>query len=159
MQDDRPRADLSAVPKPDRNFIATPGEVKGFLPSAVRRADRYFYVLYADTVYEWDGYRMGPSGAPDGAPEVNWSILIMCPKCRNNLRLDNLKKHLAIESSAAGLESEPIQCAYKAEFGGLCTWRVVLERPVKAQDRIVVVAAPDSSRRQILIDAIAKDAR
>jgi hypothetical protein len=79
----------------------------------------------------------------------------MCPKCRNNLRLDSLQKHLMVEHKQAGISSEPIQCSYKAEFGGLCSWRVVLERPSRKCDRIVTV----NNGIKIRIDAIAKDAR
>lgn len=156
MTDNRIRCDSSVVPRPNKNFIVTPNEVRGFLPTARAKADRYFYVLYGDMVLEWDGYRIGgEAGAPDGAPEVNWSILLMCPKCRNNLKLDSLHKHFAVESGQAGISSEPIQCSYKAEFGGICSWRVVLERPSKRHDRIVTV---DGGRR-VVIDAIARDAR
>lgn len=151
--DFRPRTDPDLVPKP-KNLLVTPNEVKGFLPTAGKRPDRFFYVLYADQVLEWDGYRVGPAGAPDDSPEVSWSILIMCPRCHNNLKLDNLLKHLEIEAGRAGLQSEPIQCAYK-DFGTLCPWRVVLERPSRRSDRIVTV----EGGRQIVIDAIAKDAR
>lgn len=143
------------LPRPS-SLIVKPNEIRGFLPTAQAKPDRYFYILYGDTVLEWDGYRIGgPVGAPDGAPEVNWSILLMCPKCRNNLRLDSLQKHLMVESGQSGISSEPIQCSYKAEFGGLCSWRVVLERPSRKCDRIVTV----NGGVKIHIDAIAKDAR
>lgn len=153
--DDRPRCDLNLVPKP-KNLIVKPNLVRGFLPTARAKVDRFFYVLYGDMVLEWDGYRIGgAAGAPDGADGVNWSILLMCPRCHNNLRLDSLQKHLGVESGQAGLSSEPIRCSYKAEFGGLCSWRVVLERPSKRHDRIVTV----DGGLKIAIDAIAKDAR
>lgn len=154
-EDLRPRTDVDLVPRPNKNFVVTPNEVKGFLPTASRRPDRFFYVLYGDTVLEWDGYRVGPVGAPDDDPQVNWSVLLVCPRCHNNLRLDSLQKHLEVESGAAGLQSEPIQCSYKVEFGTLCTWRVVLERPTKRHNRIVTV----DGGRQIVIDAVARDAR
>jgi hypothetical protein len=156
MSDDlRPRTDYDAIPRPNKNFIVRPNEVKGFLPTASAKPDRFFYVLYGDTVLEWDGYRIGPVGAPDDSREVNWTLLVMCPKCHNNLKLDSLQKHLEVEARQAGIQSEPIQCSYKIEFGTLCTWRVVLERPTKRHDRIVTV----DGGRQIVIDAVAKDAR
>lgn len=156
MTGDHIRCDSSVLPRPSKNLIVTPNRVQGFLPTAKAKPDRYFYVLYGDMVLEWDGYRIGGEvGAPDGADGVNWSILLMCPRCHNNLRLDSLQKHLSVESGQAGISSEPIRCSYKAEFGGLCSWRVVLERPSKRHDRIVTV---DGGKR-IAIDAVARDAR
>jgi hypothetical protein len=154
MDNPQVKSDLSVVPRPS-SLIVKPNEVRGFLPTAEATPDRYFYVLYGDTVLEWDGWRTGNPNAPDGADEVNWSILLMCPKCRNNLRLDSLQKHLMVESGQSGISSEPIQCSYKGEFGGLCSFRVVLERPSRKCDKIVTV----NGGKRIRIDAIAKDAR
>ena len=149
-----PVTNLTEVPRPS-SLEVTPDRVRGFLPTASAHIDRFFYVLYGDTVLEWDGYRVGPVGAPDDHHDVNWSILLVCPKCHNNLRLDSLMKHLGVEAGQAGLQSEPIQCSYKVEFGTLCTWRVVLERPSKRHDRVVTV----DGGRKVIIDAVARDAR
>lgn len=136
-----------------RGSIIRPDEVRVMNTVGASRPDRFFYVLYHDTVFEWDGYRVGPSAAPDGAAEVDWSILLVCPKCGRNLKLDSILKHLGVESGQSGLESEPIQCSYKAEFGGLCPWRIVLERPGRS-DQVVSVMG-----RKVKIDAVARDAR
>lgn len=151
-----PPRDGSYIPAqtPKSRMIIRPNEVRGMHTAASRQPDRYFYLLYGDTVWECDGYRIGPTEAPDDSPEVNWSILLVCPVCHNNLRIDSVKKHLQVERQAAGLDTEPIQCSYKAEFGGLCRFRVVLERPSRRSDREVIVDG-----RRIIIDAVAKDAR
>lgn len=139
---------------PKSRMIIRPDEVRGMHTAASRPPNRYFYLLYGDTVWECDGYRVGPEGAPDDSPEVNWSILLVCPVCHNNLRIDSIKKHLQVERGAAGLDTEPIRCSYKAEFGGLCRFCVVLEKPSRRSDREVIV-----NGRRIIIDAVAKDAR
>lgn len=151
----QPRGDSYEVKDARQHIVVRPNEVKGFVTTGGRKPDRFFYILYGDTVWECDGYRVGPTAAPDDSPEVNWSLLIICPKCGGNLRIDSLKKHLGVEAGQAGLESEPLQCSYKAEFSGLCPFRVVLERPSKRHERVVTV----DGGRQVRIDAVAKDCR
>lgn len=135
-------------------LILRPDYVKGFADTAKKKIDRYFYVLCGEELWQCDGYRVGPPELPDDHPSVSWNILLICPVCHNNLMLDSVKKKIQV-SRPFGLETaEPIQCSYKAEFGGLCKWHVVLEPPKKCME--VVVQLDEGVRRAVLVDAVAK---
>lgn len=140
--------ELSRINAPS---ILRPDHVQGALPIAQRRPDRLFYVLYGDTVWELDGYRVGPREQPDDGPDVCWTIHLACPRCHQNLLLDSLKKHLKVHPGQ-GLEAEPLHCSYRAEFGGPCPFGVALDLPSKRSDREVLV-----NGQRLLIDAVARN--
>lgn len=101
---------------------------------------RRFNLLYNDVVWEADGYQTGNL----------WLILMICPKCKNNLSIKSDQKSLKV--SPDGLElGEPIRCSHPAEFGGICTFHVMLERPAK-KDRLACVQGID-----LKVDAVARD--
>lgn len=139
-------------------LILRPDYVKGFADTAAKKVDRYFYIISGEECWECDGYRVGPAALPDDHPEVAWNILIICPVCHNNLMLDSTKKKLAV-SRGAGLETaEPIRCSYKAEFGGLCKWCVVLEPPRRREDKQITVRLDGGVVKTVNVDAVAKRA-
>jgi hypothetical protein len=139
-------------------LIVRPDYVKGFADTASKKVDRYFYIIYLEECWECDGYRIGPKDLPDDHPSVHWTILLRCPVCHNNLMLDSTKKKLQV-SRPSGLETaEPIRCSYKAEFGGLCKWSVVLESPRRREDKQISVRLDDNIVKTVLVDAVAKKA-
>lgn len=126
--------------------IVNKNEVKGFLGGTERKPDRYFYVLWDETVWELDGYCVKlPSG------KLTWTILVTCPHCCQVLKLDTERKPLLVDERGLST-SEPIQCSYPGQFGGLCNWRVELEPP-KESLRYAVV-----NGQRVRLDAIAKRA-
>jgi len=138
------------------NTILNPNVVKGYVAHDERTPSRLFYVLWLedDSVWEVDGYRVGPPEAPDDADVVKWSLNLYCPKCKQNIRLDSTRKPFKVHQGL-GLETgEPIQCPWPAEFGGLCSFRAELELPRKGEDRIVTIPPG----RKVKIDAVAKRA-
>lgn len=131
------------------------GMVKGYVGGAEVRPDRYFYILFNDgmeeRVWEADGYSMRDTKTG----QTHWSILITCPKCFNNIRLDSLKKDLTTED---GLETaDAIGCPWPGDFGTPCNFRVVLEPP-RGDKRRMRVACRDGVVREVNIDAVAKRA-
>lgn len=125
--------------------IIRPDEVRTLDNYADRKADRYFYILFEESVWECDGYVVKPEGR-----EPLWTILIVCPVCRHNLKLDSTKKKLLIDER--GLElAEPIRCSWPGEFGTACNFQVAIEPPRKSEDKFVRV-----NGRQIKVDAVAK---
>jgi len=125
--------------------IIRPDEVKTLDDYATRKPDRYFYILFEEAVWECDGYMVKEEGK-----EPLWTILIVCPMCRQNLKLDSTKKKLRIDDK--GLElAEPIACAWPGEFGTACNFQVAIEPPRKSEDKYVRV-----NGRQVKVDAVAK---
>jgi len=101
---------------------------------------RRFNILYQDVVWEVDGYQTGDL----------WLLLMICPKCGNNLSIKSDQKPLKV--SPDGLEvGDPIRCSHPAEFGGICPFHVVLERPAK-KDRVACVEGINRH-----VDAVARD--
>jgi len=130
--------------------IVRPGEVKTLDDYATRKPDRYFYILFGENVWECDGYVINQDGK-----EPLWTILIVCPVCRHNLKIDSSKKKLLIDDK--GLEiAEPIACAWPGEFGTACNFQVAIEPPRKREDMFVRVNGIDGIGRQVKVDAIAR---
>ena len=101
---------------------------------------RRFNLLYKDVVWEADGYLVGEK----------WLILMLCPTCGNNLSLKSENKPMKV--SPGGLEvGEPIRCSHPAEFGGVCSFHVMLDRPSN-RDRVACVEGIDRH-----VDAVMKD--
>jgi len=92
-------------------------------------ADRWFYFLdpTTDFIWEVDGYRR-----LEGEKEY-WLLLLVCPKCRNVLRLDSQKKPFAV--TERGVETgEPIFCTWPVDedgYKGCCPWGAELQPPNK----------------------------
>lgn len=124
--------------------IIRPNEVKTLDDYARREPDRYFYILFGDDVWECDGYMIKDDG------KELWTILIRCPVCNQNLKLDSEKKSLRIDDKGLELK-DTIQCSWPGQFGGLCNFHVAVEPPRKFEDRMVRVAG-----RQLKIDAVAR---
>jgi len=127
--------------------IVTPEYVNAVGESPVSSVDRYFYVvnLQDDMIMEWDGYR---TEELDG--KIHWMILITCPKCNNELRLETAKKQILIDDKGLHI-AETIRCTHPAEFGGMCTWHVGIEPPRKSSDREARIRG-----QKIKVDAIAR---
>ncbi|MFH1645994.1 MAG: hypothetical protein ABIB11_06195 [Candidatus Omnitrophota bacterium] len=134
---------MSTVFDPYAPPIFKPDEIKGCYGNVGRTPDRYFYILYGEEVLECDGYKIGD----------NWSILLICPVCKGELKIDSIKKHMQMDER--GLElAETIKCSWPGDFGQHeCTFCVALEPPRKTEDKIVVV-----NGRKVKIDAVAKKA-
>ena len=102
--------------------------------------------MYEDTVWECDGYAVGDL----------WSILIICPVCRQNLKIDSTKKPMRIDEK--GLElADPIRCSYPGDFGTPCPFCVAIEPPKKA-DLYQEIRCGDGQVRKVKLDAIARKA-
>ena len=100
---------------------------------------RRFNLLYNDVVWEADGYQTGE----------HWLILMVCPKCKNNLSVKSNQKPMKV--SPGGLElGEPIRCSHPVDFG-VCSFHVMLDRPAK-KDRVACVGGIDRH-----IDAVVRD--
>lgn len=116
--------------------VMRPDEVRGLVGHASVQPDRFFYLLDTDDqIYEVDGYQKTD-------PETDqpyWELLIMCPRCRNTLRLDSRKK--PIEISDRGLETgEPIRCTYPVEadgYKGRCPWGAEFQPP-PTKDKLII---------------------
>jgi len=138
----------SSIPPP----IMKQDEVKGIVASTSPNANRYFYLLdpVSDLVWEVDGYEQP---VPDGATP-QWMLLIMCPNCRNGLRLESSKKQFDI--NAEGIETaEPFRCAWpidKDGYKGNCPWGAELQRPNR--EIRVPVRTPNGMGREVRIDAL-----
>jgi hypothetical protein len=130
--------------------IIRPDEVKTLDNYAGSEPDRYFYIIYEEHVWECDGYRIRQEGSED-----LWTILLVCPICRQNLKIDSTKKKLLIDDKGLHL-AEPIACAWPGEFGTACNFRVAIEPPRKREDQMVRVIGPDGLSRQVKIDAVAR---
>jgi hypothetical protein len=144
----------AALPVTDAPII-TPHHVRGFVGHDERRPDRLFYVLWLedDTVWEIDGYRLGPMESPDDASDVLWSINLFCPKCRQNIRLDSTKKHIHVHRGRGLETAEPMRCPWPAEFGGLCSFAAVLELPKPSLREVRL-----TNGTPVRLDAVAKRA-
>ena len=141
-------ASREAAPAPaPAGMIARPGLVKGYLPTATKPPDRVFYILYQDILWECDGYRA--PGEPGAQP--HWLIVLICPRCGENLTLNTSKKK--VEITPEGLQSEPFRCSHPAEFGGVCPFTVALEKPKGAERRAQV------NGRWYNVDAVAFEAK
>lgn len=130
--------------------IVRPNEVKTLDNYAGRKPDRYFYILFEENIWECDGYVVNQEGS-----EPLWSILLVCPLCKQNLKLDSDKKKLLIDEQGLHL-AEPIACAWPGEFGTACNFRVAIDPPRKREDKVVRVTGMDGISRQVKIDAVAR---
>jgi hypothetical protein len=134
----------------NQSQIVRPDEVKTCDDYARRKPDRYFYIIFEENVWECDGYKIERDGA-----EPLWTILLICPMCRQNLKLDSTKKKILIDEQGLHL-AEPIACAWPGEFGTACNFQVAIEPPRKAEDKMVRVNGMDGRPRQVKIDAVAR---
>lgn len=131
-----------------------PDLVRGYMGHATSNPpDRIFKVLLKgveDIVFEIDGYK-----SIDGINnKENWVLHLLCPKCRNVLMMDSMKKN--IEISDKGIRTEPFQCSYGGDFGqNLCSCRVALDFPSKSDLNIGVIRT-NGIRYQTKVDAIFK---
>lgn len=98
-------------------------EVKGFVGHASTAPDRWIYVLDPsdDRIWEWDAYkRIDPE-----TKKPYWEVLLICPKCRDNLRLDSRLKQIHIDEAHGVETGEPFFCGNVLErdgFTGRCDW-------------------------------------
>lgn len=129
--------------------IVRPDEVKTLDNFAGADPDRYFYMLFEEKVWECDGYCIKREGE-----EPLWTILIVCPLCKQNLKIDSTKKKLLIDDKGLHL-AEPIACAWPGEFNTPCNFRVAIEPPRRAEDKMCRVTGQDGVSRQVKVDAVA----
>jgi hypothetical protein len=129
--------------------IVRPDEVKTLDNYCQREPDRYFYLLFEENVWECDGYCVREEGK-----EPIWTILIVCPLCKQNLKIDSTAKKLLIDERGLTL-AEPIACSWPGEFSTACNFRVAIEPPQKREDRFARVTGPGGVSRQVKIDAVA----
>jgi len=125
----------SAAPPAPAGMILRPDLVKGYLPTASKPPDRLFYLLdlQRDLVYEIDGYKL----PAENGTKPGWMLVLCCPVCNNHLTLDSTKKKL--EVTEEGIESEVFRCSHPAQFGGICSYAIVLDRPKSQAERRVQV--------------------
>lgn len=133
-------------------------EVKGVVGHASTYPDRWIYVLDTsdDRIWEWDAYkRQDPV-----TKEHYWEVLIQCPVCRDNLRLDSRKKQINIGETHGVETGEPFFCGNiyeKDGFTGRCTWGCELKphdgEPVPMSD------AKNGAPGMCKIDAVIVPAR
>ena len=133
----------------DARRIIRPDEVKTLDQHTAAKPDRYFYMLFEEHVWECDGYCIKREGK-----EALWTILIVCPLCKQNLKLDSKKKKLLIDEQGLHL-AEPIACAWPGEFNTPCNFRVMIEPPKKREDKFVRITDMGGVSRQVKVDAVA----
>lgn len=134
-----------------------PDEVKGIVAQTPSRADRYFYLLDKETdeVWETDGYRQldGETG------QERWMLLIMCPKCRNELKLETGRKQFEIDER--GIETaEPFRCSWPIDqdgYKGACPWGCELQRP--GREIKVPVRLRTGAMVEVKIDAMIRQVK
>jgi hypothetical protein len=137
----------AALPLP-QTPIVNPNEVKGFCGNQEVPPDRYFYFLNEsdETLWQSDGYKVTEKNGREC-----WSILMICPVCHSNIRLDSTKKRIKIDED--GVETdETIQCPYPGDFGGICRFKVEL-MPVRGK-RIFPFRMQNGEMRDIRVDAL-----
>jgi len=130
--------------------IIRPDEVKTLDTQRTAKPDRYFYLLFEETVWECDGYTSKEIGK-----EPQWIILIVCPLCKQNLTTNSEKKKILIDDKGLHV-ADVIACSWPGEFSTPCNFRVAIEPPSKKEDMMCYVNAPDGSRRQVKVDAVAR---
>lgn len=130
--------------------IVRPDEVKTLDSHTEAKPDRYFYILFEDKVWECDGYVVAEEGK-----EPLWTILLICPVCKQNLKLDSIKKKLMLDEQGLHL-AEPIACGWPGEFSTPCNFRVMIDPPRKAEDKTFRVNCMDGVSRQVRIDGVAR---
>ena len=117
--------------------VMKPDEVKGVVAHASVHPDRFFYLLdeKTDRIYEWDGYQK----TDPATNEQYWEILVMCPRCKNVLKLDSRRK--SIEISERGIETgEPFRCTWPVDqdgWKGQCQFACELKPPTSKDPFII----------------------
>lgn len=113
--------------------IMRPDLVQGVVADSGDNVDRHFYLYDAvsELVFEADGYQM-----PSANGEPSWMVLMLCPACQQNLKLESAKK--PFEVSERGIETgEVIKCSYWLQdvdgYTGMCPFRGELEPPKKPE--------------------------
>jgi hypothetical protein len=136
---------------PHQQRIIRPDQVRTLDEYATKKPDRFFYIRYGETIWECDGYRVVEAGRED---LVHWTILLICPECGHNLKLDSTKKKLKIDEN--GLElAEPMACDWPGDFSTPCNFQVMLEPP-KRSEKTSMVTTVTGTNREVQIDAVAK---
>jgi hypothetical protein len=136
---------------PNQQRIIRPDQVRTLDEYATRKPDRFFYICYGETIWECDGYKVVEQGRED---KTEWTILIICPECGRNLKLDSTEKKLKVDER--GLElAEPMACPWPGEFSTPCNFQVMLEPP-KRSEKTAVVTTLQGVNREVQIDAVAK---
>ena len=130
--------------------IVRPDEVKTLDSHTEAKPDRYFYMLFEEHIWECDGYYIQEEGK-----KPLWIILIVCPLCKQNLKIDSSNKKLLIDDKGLHL-AEPIGCSWPGEFNTPCNFRVAIEPPRKQEDKFCRVTGRDGVSRQVKVDAVAR---
>jgi hypothetical protein len=135
-----------------QTVIARPDEVRGVMGKADTHVDRHLYLVdrLTDIVWEADAY-IQPKEKPD-EPD-HWWVLLLCPCCQTNLRIDSAKKPININER--GIETgEPIACGNYLNdvegFTGTCPFRAELEPPPKPE---FIEISNDLGIQRVKVDA------
>ncbi len=110
--------------------IVSPEHVAATLGDIRRTPDKIFYILSGDLVMQWEGYKEAVTNG--------WYIVLMCPKCGATLTLDSKNKKVLVDEKGLHI-AEPIRCTAPAQFGGMCSWQVIIEPPKKSSEMTAIV--------------------